>query len=113
MEDSENIEFHDVPIITPNGDRLVEKFNFKIEQGHHVLITGPNGCGKSSLFRILGSLWPLYGGVVKKPNLSEIFYIPQRPYLPTGTLRDQIIYPMSVEEFKKQGKTDEVYHINK
>ena len=40
--------------------------------------------------------------------MHEIFYIPQRPYLPTGTLRDQIIYPMSMEDFKKLGKTDEV-----
>ena len=59
----------------------------------------------------MGNLWPLYGGVLKKPNMNEIFYIPQRPYLPTGTLRDQIIYPMSIEEFKKSGKNDEVIEI--
>lgn len=97
-----------MPIITPNGDKLVDKIKFSIPRGNHTLITGPNGCGKSSLFRILGNLWPLYGGVLKKPNMKEIFYIPQRPYLPFGTLRDQIIYPMSIEEFKLCGKTDEV-----
>ena len=43
--------------------------------------------------------------------MNEIFYIPQRPYLPTGTLRDQIIYPMSIEDFKKSGKNDEVIEI--
>lgn len=106
FELSDNIEFDRCPIITPNGDLLVENIKFEIQPGWHTLISGPNGCGKSSLFRILGQLWPLKGGVLRKPHYSEIFYIPQRPYLPTGTLRDQIIYPHTFEDFQKTGKTD-------
>jgi ATP-binding cassette, subfamily D (ALD), member 3 len=89
------IEFDRVPIATPNGDILLPEISFRVDRGMNCMITGPNGCGKSSLFRILGSLWPLFGGKLTKPPLEEIFYVPQKPYLPMGTLRDQIIYPES------------------
>jgi ATP-binding cassette subfamily D (ALD) long-chain fatty acid import protein len=107
IEESENVEFKDVPIVSPNGDVLVKKLTFAIKPGDHLLIVGPNGCGKSSLFRILGGLWPVYGGSVKKPNFEDIFYIPQRPYLSRGTLRDQIIYPDTLYEFRAKNESEE------
>lgn len=100
------INFEKVPLVTPNGDVLVKELTFEVKSGMNVLVCGPNGCGKSSLFRILGELWPSWGGKVVKPPRGKLFYIPQRPYMTLGTLRDQIIYPHTHDEMLRRGKTD-------
>ncbi|KAK0169405.1 hypothetical protein PV327_011597, partial [Microctonus hyperodae] len=94
--------FDRVPLVTPNGDVLVREFSFTVKSGMNVLVCGPNGCGKSSLFRVLGELWPVWGGVVTKPPSGKLFYIPQRPYMTLGTLRDQVIYPHTQAEMQRR-----------
>lgn len=106
-EEGEDIKFDAVPIVSPNGDILVQALSFHIGRGDHLLIVGPNGCGKSSLFRILGGLWPVYGGMVRKPPSEDIFYVPQRPYLSKGTLRQQILYPDTLLDMRAKGVTDQ------
>lgn len=100
------IEFKNVPIATPNGDILVREMSFSVSPGMNCLITGPNGCGKSSLFRILGNLWPVFGGELTKPGRVGMFYVPQKPYLSIGSLRDQVIYPDSLQSMKRRKHTD-------
>ncbi|KAF9330980.1 ATP-binding cassette sub- D member 3 [Podila minutissima] len=100
------IIFEKVPIVTPNNDLLLQELSFKVTTGMNCLISGPNGCGKSSLFRILGDLWPLFGGTVTKPHPSKLFYVPQKPYLALGTFRDQVTYPDTKSQAAAKGFTD-------
>eukprot|EP00871_Galdieria_phlegrea_P005475 jgi/Galph1/5929/GphlegSOOS_G4573.1 len=105
---SDIIRFEHVNIISPDRTILCRDLNLEVPPGVNVLITGPNGCGKSSLFRVLAGLWPVYGKRLYRPESSKIFYVPQRPYLALGTLRDQIIYPLTKEEAEERGCTDEL-----
>ncbi|XP_028821667.1 ATP-binding cassette sub-family D member 3a isoform X1 [Denticeps clupeoides] len=102
------IKFDHTPLATPNGDVLIRDLSFEVKSGTNVLVCGPNGCGKSSLFRVLGELWPLFGGSLTKPERGKLFYVPQRPYMTLGSLRDQVIYPDTYEEQKKKGISDQI-----
>eukprot|EP00898_Chlorokybus_atmophyticus_P003808 jgi/Chlat1/4428/Chrsp29S04393 len=88
-----SIVFDRVTLHSPEGTLLVKELGFEVKQGESVMIMGPNGSGKSSLFRVLAELWPLQHGTVTRPPRQDMFYLSQRPYLVSGTLRDQLLYP--------------------
>lgn len=103
VQTDNKIMLADVPLWAPNGDELGNHISILMEKGQSCLVVGPNGCGKTSLFRILAGVWPIFQGSVIRPSPSKVFFLPQRAYLPKGTLRDLIIYP-----HLKSQKTDEV-----
>jgi ATP-binding cassette subfamily D (ALD) long-chain fatty acid import protein len=111
------MRFEKIPVIIPTADGsenppLIADLNFQIQHGQNLLILGSNGSGKTSIARIIAGLWPLYAGLLSKPNDDDIFYLPQKPYFTNGNLRDQIIYPNSYDEMIAMGYSDDhLYHI--
>ncbi|KAJ9668500.1 ATP-binding cassette long-chain fatty acid transporter pxa1 [Coniosporium apollinis] len=110
----DGVRLEHVPIVAPGlwpagGDELVESLSFVVHAGDHLLVTGPNGVGKSAVARIVAGLWPTYRGLVSRPRRvgeDGIMFLPQRPYLSTGTLRDQVIYPHTAVDMKDAGRRD-------
>ncbi|MBD2097748.1 ABC transporter ATP-binding protein/permease [Trichocoleus sp. FACHB-591] len=79
---------------TPNHQRtLIENLSVELQAGQGLLVMGPSGCGKSSLLRAIAGLWNTGRGTILRPEPDQILFLPQRPYMVMGTLRDQLLYP--------------------
>lgn len=114
---SSGIRLENVHVIVPTvagseAAPLVDDLSLQVQVGCNVLILGANGCGKTSIARILAGLWPLYRGLLLKPSEEDVFYLPQKTYFSAGTLRDQVIYPFRHEDMLEMGRNDEyLLHI--
>jgi vitamin B12/bleomycin/antimicrobial peptide transport system ATP-binding/permease protein len=95
-----NVRLQDVTMSLPDGTKLLEHADLLLTPGHSVVITGRSGTGKSTLFRAFAGLWPHGSGQVQIPPKS--FFLPQRPYVPLGTLRHVITYPNAVDAFAQE-----------
>ncbi|TVY46545.1 Peroxisomal long-chain fatty acid import protein [Lachnellula occidentalis] len=110
----DGVRLEHVPIVAPSifpqgGEELIDSLSLIVHSGEHLLISGPNGVGKSAVARILSGLWPVYRGLVSRPRCTGtdgIMFLPQRPYLSVGTLRDQVIYPDGELEMRNKGRRD-------
>ena len=98
--ESSTLEFDKVTVKTPDGLRvLVQDLSFSLKKGDRMMIVGESGIGKSSLLRSVAGLWDFGSGLIKKPSLSKTMFLPQQPYMLLGTLKEQISYPNSKDEF--------------
>ncbi len=83
----------------PQGKTLLEASALQLERGEDVLVTGPSGSGKSTLFRALAGIWPYWKGRIRLPKGAKLLFLPQKPYLPIGTLRHAVTYPQDAGVF--------------
>jgi vitamin B12/bleomycin/antimicrobial peptide transport system ATP-binding/permease protein len=94
------IGIDDLEIASPAGATMLKEKKIEIEAGERVLIVGESGTGKTLLFRALAGLWPWGAGRVTRPRGEELLYMPRTPYLPPGTLREVLAYPLNTEKFE-------------
>jgi putative ATP-binding cassette transporter len=90
----------DVSLRLPDGRRLLDDQDMALLPGQSVVVTGRSGGGKSTLFRALAGIWPFGAGTVERPPGTHMF-LPQRPYLPLGTLRAVVAYPAAPDAFNE------------
>ena len=101
---SDEIKFDNVTLQTPKGERtLVMDMNASVDAGSPLVVMGPSGSGKSSLLRALAGLWATGKGTIERPDLDNMLFLPQRPYMILGSLREQLVYPRT--DMKVDDKT--------
>lgn len=89
-----DLRVEQLTLALPHGEEIAD-MTLTVKPREHVLITGPSGSGKSTLLRALSGVWPYGKGVITIPETARLMLLPQKPYVPQGTLRDAITYPSS------------------
>jgi vitamin B12/bleomycin/antimicrobial peptide transport system ATP-binding/permease protein len=92
-----NLSVAGVDLYRPDGQPLMANINFSLGRGDSVLLSGASGSGKSTLIRAIAGIWPFGRGEVRVARDARILFLPQRPYLPIGKLRDVVSYPMPAD----------------
>ncbi|MBD2208749.1 ABC transporter ATP-binding protein/permease [Nostoc linckia FACHB-104] len=111
--EANRLALENLTLQTPNYERVIVKnLSLLVESGQGLLIVGPSGRGKSSLLRAIAGLWEAGAGKIIRPKLEEILFLPQRPYLILGTLREQLLYPNQNRQLPDQELEQILQQVN-
>jgi putative ATP-binding cassette transporter len=95
----DNFTVDQLTLQLPDGRPLLAQTALTLPPHSSTLVTGPSGSGKSTLFRALAGIWPFGHGTITRPAGTQVLFLPQKPYLTIGTLREQLTYPAPAEAF--------------
>ncbi|MBD2229994.1 ABC transporter ATP-binding protein/permease [Phormidium tenue] len=113
IETADSLALKEFTLQTPNYQRtLVENLSINIPDKTGLLIVGPSGCGKSSLLRAIAGLWHSGSGTIYRPELDNILFLPQKPYMILGTLREQLLYPNTSQAVDDAGLQAALEKVN-
>ena len=98
--DSKFILVHNADLYPPGSSSpIISDLNLSLKETDKLLVVGPSGCGKTSLLRMISGLWKPASGIVERPQTGDLLFIPQKPYMLLGSLREQLCYPTEEDKF--------------
>ena len=110
LSEADDAALCDVDIFLPDGTALVKDCSLDMKDKHSLLIMGPSGIGKSTILRTMAGIWPYAKGSAVLPPASQRLFLPQKPYLPLGSLRRSIFYPL-MEDKSKDEELKRILHL--
>jgi putative ATP-binding cassette transporter len=105
------IDLQQLLVKLPNGSPLVSADSFSLRGNESTLVTGPSGSGKSTLFRAIAGIWPFGTGSIAIPAKASLMMLPQRPYLPIGSLQAAIVYPADASAYSSDQVRDALISV--
>jgi putative ATP-binding cassette transporter len=110
---SDAIVIQSADLYTPNGSKpVIKDLTLSVGDQDKLLVVGPSGCGKTSLLRMISGLWDPSSGSVERPETGDLLFIPQKPYMLLGSLREQLCYPTEEERFSDEQLRSVLEQVN-